>query len=244
MRGFVAVYLRELLIIKHRLWRLLLSFAISPALYLVAFGLGIGREVQVSGRPYLEFLIPGLVAMSSMMQGFGINVEINVARFYLKIFEEFQAAPISPWGYVLGEVATGITRALMAVGIILLIALPAGIRLSLGPFFWLAVVLNATIFAALGVSSAMLIKSHADQALVTNFIITPMAFLGGTFFPVENMPALVQVVLKLLPLTHASYAIRQVALGEAAPIESYYILVGLVLVCLLLAFWSVDKARD
>ncbi len=244
MRGWVAVYLRELLIIKHRLWRLLLSFAISPTLYLIAFGLGIGRDVQVGERPYLEFLIPGLVAMSSMVQGFGINVEINVARFYLKVFEEFQAAPIGPLAYVLGEVATGVTRSLMSVAIILLIAVSAGVDLSLGVFFWLAVVLNSTIFAALGVASAMLIKSHADQALVTNFIITPMAFLGGTFFPLENMPHIVQFFLKLLPLTHASAAIRQVALGGAPLFESYYILTALCLASLALAYWSVDKARD
>ncbi len=244
MRGFWAVYLRELLIIWHRLPRMLLSFSVSPTLYLVAFGFGLGKDLSVGGRPYLEFLIPGLVAASSMMQGFGINVEINVARFYLKVFEEFQAAPISNLAYVLGEIFSGVTRAFLSTGVILLITSLAGVSFCFGPGFWSGVFLNAFIFAALGVTSAMVIKSHADQALVTNFVITPMAFLGGTFFPVENMPAPVQIVLKALPLTHASRLIRQASYGEGLNTMDLFILIGLGILTLFLAYWSVDKARD
>lgn len=244
MKGFWAVYFREILIIWHRLPRMLLSFSVSPTLYLVAFGLGLGKHLTVHGRPYLEFLIPGLVAASSMMQGFGINVEINVARFYMKVFEEFQAAPISNLAYVLGEILAGVTRALLSVMVILLITCLAKVSFHYGPAFWSGVVLNSFIFAALGVTSAMIIKSHADQSLVTNFIITPMAFLGGTFFPVSNMPAPVQLVLKALPLTHASHLIRRAAYGEGLVVNDLAVLFVLAGLTLLLAYWSVDKARD
>ncbi len=244
MKGLAAVYLREILIIWHRLPRMLLSFSVSPTLYLVAFGLGLGKQLTVHGRPYLEFLIPGLVAASSMMQGFGINVEINVARFYMKVFEEIQAAPVSNLAYVLGEILAGVTRALLSVIVILIISAIARVSFAYSPAFWTGVVLNAFIFAALGVTSAMIIKSHADQALVTNFIITPMAFLGGTFFPVSNMPGPVQFLLKALPLTHASHLIRQAAYGQGLVLNDLYILLALALVSLALAYWSVDKARD
>ena len=90
----------------------------------------------------------------------------------------------------------------------------------------------------------MLIKSHADQALVTNFIITPMAFLGGTFFPLKNMPFLVQKLLALLPLTHASRLIRHASYGEGLLKEDFFLLCILAFIGLALAFWSVDKARD
>ncbi len=244
MKGFFAVYLRELLIIWHRLPRMLLSFSVSPTLYLVAFGFGLGKDLQVGGRPYLEFLIPGLVAASSMTQGFGINVEINVARFYLKVFEEFQAAPISNLAYVLGEILSGVTRALLSVSIILLITALAGVSFNFGLLFWTGVILNAFIFASLGVTSAMVIKSHADQALITNFIITPMVFLGGTFFPLENLPAVVQIVLKALPLTHSTTLIRQAAYGEGLALKSLLVLIVLAVLGLFLAYRSVDKARD
>ncbi|WP_022853346.1 ABC transporter permease [Thermodesulfatator atlanticus] len=244
MKGFFAVYLRELLIIWHRLPRMLLSFSVSPILYLVAFGLGLGKNIQVGGRPYLEFLIPGLVAASSMTQGFGINVEINVARFYLRVFEEFQAAPISNVAYVLGEILAGVTRAFLSVSVIIAVSFLARVHLSYDFFFWFGVFLNAFIFASLGVTSAMIIKAHADQALISNFIITPMVFLGGTFFPVENMPGVVQVILKALPLTHASHFIRNAAYGKGPVWSSFLILVVLACLCLFLAYRSVDRARD
>ena len=98
------------------------SMSVGPLLYLVAFGLGMGQGVQVEGRSYIEFLIPGLIAMSSMTQAFAIASEINIARFYWRIFEEFQAAPIRNIAYVTGEVLAGITRALLSVAIIILIA--------------------------------------------------------------------------------------------------------------------------
>ncbi|MBX6423885.1 ABC transporter permease [Thermosulfurimonas sp. F29] len=244
MKGFLAVYLRELLIIWHRLPRMLLSFSVSPTLYLVAFGFGLGKNLTVGGRPYLEFLVPGVVAASSMMQGFGINVEINVARFYLRIFEEFQAAPISNWSYVLGEILGGVTRAFLSTFVILAITALAGIHLHFGPWFFLGVFLNAFVFASLGVTSAMLIRSHADQALVTNFIITPMVFLGGTFFPVEGLPAWARWPLKALPLTHASRVIRSAAYGETVPWSSLALLAILALLGVILAYRSVDRARD
>ncbi len=228
----------------HRLPRMVLSFSVSPVLYLVAFGLGLGKHITIHGRPYLEFLIPGLVAASSMMQGFGINVEINVARFYMRVFEEIQAAPVSNLAYVLGEILAGVSRAFLSVSIILFITALARVSFSYGPAFWAGVFLNSFIFAALGVTSAMLIKSHADQALVSNFIITPMAFLGGTFFPVGNMPGPVQIILKTLPLTHASRLIRQAAYGQKILWNDLGILVALAGASLLLAYWSVDKARD
>ena len=244
MRGFWAVYLRELLIIWHRLPRMLLSFSVSPTLYLIAFGFGLGKDLKIEGRPYLEFLIPGVVAAASMMQGFGINVEINVARFYLRIFEEFQSAPISNWAYVLGEILGGVTRAFLSTLVILTITALAGVHLHFGYAFFIGVFLNAFIFASLGVTSAMIIRSHADQALVTNFIITPMVFLGGTFFPVEGLPTWAKWPLKLLPLTHASHFIRSAAYGTPLPLFSLFLLLLLAGLSFLLAYYSVDRAKD
>jgi len=82
MRGMLAIYQRELLILRKKFFRQLASMSVSPLLYLFAFGFGMGRGVRVGGHSYLEFLIPGLVAMNSMIQAFAIASEINIARFY------------------------------------------------------------------------------------------------------------------------------------------------------------------
>ncbi len=244
MHGFIAVYLRELLILKYRLKRQLAGMAVSPLLYLVTFGYAMGDVIQIGDQSYLHFLIPGLVAMSSMTQAFSIATDINVARFYWNIFEEFQAAPITNLSYVAGEVLAGMTRALMAIVVILLLSLPFGVVLHYGPWFWLGVVCNSFVFSSLAVALAMLVKSHADQSLLTNFIITPMAFLGGTFFPVEKLPVWAQMLLSLLPLTHASRAIRASALGESVLWWDYALLVIIGALCFWFALNSVNKARD
>ncbi|MBU0991333.1 MAG: ABC transporter permease [Proteobacteria bacterium] len=244
MKGFIAVYVRELLILRRRITRLIPSWSVSPLLYLLAFGYAVGRHMDVGGHTYMEFLIPGLAAMSSMTQAFAISSEINVSRFYWHIFEEFQAAPISNISYVLGEVFAGMTRALLSIAVILLIGYIFGVTLSYNFWFWLALLLNSFVFAALAVGLAMLVKSHADQSLLNSFIITPMAFLGGTFFPIERLPEWAQYALYFLPLTHATKAIRKAAYGDLPLMVSYLVLCGIGVVFFFIAVFCVNKAKD
>ncbi len=245
LKGFTAIYLREMLILKRRIKRQILSMSVSPLLYLIAFGYAMGDAAKFNGHTYMEFLIPGLVAMSSMTQAFAISTDINVARFYWHIFEEFQAAPISNAAYVAGEVLAGISRALIGVCVILIIAFVFKIHLNyLNPLFWLAIVLNSFLFASLATGLAMLIKSHADQAMLSSFVITPMAFLGGTFFPVTRLPVWAQKIIYLLPLTHASKIIRQTAFDNIPGSFSYFLLAVIGIVLFFTALKCVNQARD
>jgi len=243
IRGWTAVYLRELFILKRRLAKLIPSWSVSPLLYLIAFGYAVGRHVEVGSHSYLEFLLPGLAAMASMTQAFAIASEINIARFYWHIFDEFQAAPISNLAYVLGEVIAGMTRSLLASLVILVLGVCFGVVLSYGPLFWVALVLNSFVFASLAVGCAMHVKSHADQTLLTNFIITPMAFLGGTFFPLSHLPGWGQTLLELLPLTHAAHAVRAAAFREPAQMIDFLVLAGVGILCFLFAILSVNRAK-
>lgn len=244
MRGWSAVYLRELYIIRRRVIRQLASMSVAPFLYVVAFGYGLGQDKLVDGTPYLAFLLPGLIALNTMNHAYSMAGEINISRFYFRMFEEFQSSPITNAGIVAGEVAAGVTRSLVSAVIILLFALAFGVDLRYGTTFFLAVLLNAFVFASLAVCMAMIVKTHQDQTLVTNFVVTPMAFLGGTFFPVENMPAVIQPLLKALPVTQASTAIRTACLGRPFDWTPYLLLLGMGLVLFSLACLAVDKARE
>ena len=244
IQGWSAVYLREMMILRRRLPRLVSAWSVSPLLYMIAFGYAMGRGVTVQGHSYVEFLLPGLVAMASMTQAFAIGSEINIARFYWHIFEEFQTAPISNAAYVTGEVLAGMTRALLAGGVILVLGALFGIALSCNGFLWLAFLLNSFVFSSLAVGLAMLVKSHADQALMNSFIITPLAFLGGTFFPVEHLPTWAQKILGFLPLTHAAQAIRTVSFGRTPALGDYLILAGIGVLTFSFAIITVNKARD
>jgi ABC-type multidrug transport system permease subunit len=182
--------------------------------------------------------------MTSMTQAFAISSEINIARFYWNIFEEIQAAPVSDISYVAGEVLAGMTRAFLAILVVLTLGLLFGVTLSLNPWFWLAILLNSFLFASLAVGIAMLVKSHADQSLMTSFVITPMAFLGGTFFPLESFPEWARNIIYFLPLTHAATAIRSASFGTRPSWMSLIILAvtGTFFFCI--SVWCVRKAKD
>jgi Nod factor-specific ABC transporter NodJ protein len=244
MSAFFAIYLREFLILKHKLKRQICGMTVSPLLYMLTFGFALGSTVRMDGRSYLEFLIPGLVAMSSMIQAFSIASDINVARFYFHAFEEFQAAPVSRMAFVLGETLAGLTKTFISIFIILFLGLIFGVKLHYGLIFWLAVFLNGFTFATLAVTMAMIVKSHSDQSLLSNFIITPMAFLGGTFFPLDNLPGWARGILQILPLSHASKVIRADAFGQDISVYSLLVLFATSFIFLVLAIFTVGKARD
>lgn len=244
MSSFWAVYLREMIILRRRLKRQISGVAVAPLLYMLTFGYALGGRLDMGSHSYMEFLLPGLAAMSSMTQAFSIASEINIARFYSAVFEEIQASPTSRAAYVSGEVCAGLTRVALGCAVILLLGWCFGIRLRYGADFWAAILLNGFVFSSLAVCLAMLVKSHADQALLNTFVITPMAFLGGTFFAVEQLPQWAGRLLWFLPLTHASRAARGAAFGMGADSASYAILFAAGCICFCLALLTVSKARD
>ena len=243
IKAALAVYMREMLILKRRIAKQIPSWAVAPLLYMVAFGYAVGKSVEVGGHSYLEFLLPGLMAMTSMTQAFGLASEINISRFYWHTFEEFQTSPISSLSYVLGEFGAGVIRAILAGLVILLLGGLFGIQLQYNFCFWAAFLLCAGFFAAIAIALAMLVRSHADQAMLSSFVITPMAFLGGTFFPLENLPVWAQKILWLLPLTHASTAMRAEAFGEPSGAIHYIILLVLTLLAFVWAVFCVKRAK-
>lgn len=244
LQGAMAVYYREMLIMRRRSLRLLAGMAVSPLLYFVTFGQAIGRSIHLDGISYSAFLLPGLTAMASMMQAYSMASEINIARFYFRIFDEFQASPVGPASYVLGEALAGLTRGLAAALVIVLIGVAFGVEFHAGPFFWLGVLLNAFFFASLAVALAMIVRTHQDQAMLTNFIITPMAFLGGTFFPVDSLPGWAAAIVKILPLTHAAHAIRQASLGQPVPLIEWCLLAAMGAACFMLAVHLTRRVGD
>jgi len=244
MKGFWAVYYREILIMRTRIIKMILSMLVAPTLYVIAFGYGIGKHVTVNGYSYLQFLIPGLIAMNSMTQSYNIAQEINISRFYWKLFDEYMASPISNFSYVLGEVLTGITRALLGASLIIIIGLIAGVKLNYSVYFWGAIILNAFVFSSIAVFAAMVVKSHADQAMLSNFIIFPMAFLGGTFFPVKNLPFWAQIIIKSLPITFATKAIRGSSLYHEVTFTPYIALFITGVVFFIIALYYVKKNKD
>lgn len=242
MNGVWAVFYREITILRSRLGRQLANYAVSPLLYMVAFGWGMGRGVTMEGVDYLAYMLPGLMALSSMSRSFGISSEINIARMYWHTFEEFQTAPISAAAIALGEVLGGVVRGLLAAAVVACLALISGVNFHFGPGLLLGVFMNCFMFASAAVWAAMVVRSHADQSNLTGFIITPMSFLCGTFFSLDKLPAWAATAIEILPLTHASHFIRAAALDQATPYSSLAVMAAYCCFFFIMAVRYVRKA--
>jgi ABC-2 type transport system permease protein len=244
--NWYPIFLREILIFERRLLRLgyVVSAFLMPLLYLLAFGLGLGRRVNISGGSYLNYLLPGLVAMSSMINAYTWAANgLTMGRLYFQTFQVYVQAPVSAAAIVWGQVAAGIVRGLLSSLILLILGVVIGSGLNLNLMFLLALVVNCLLFAALGVVVGMRSKSHEDTANFSNFFIMPMAFFSGTFFPIKQMPWVLQVIVTCLPLTHTNYLLRS-PFWDLKSLASLGLLVAYSIGCLALAIFLVRNYNE
>jgi ABC-type multidrug transport system permease subunit len=194
---------------------------------MVAFGWGIGDNLVVEGSNYMYYIIPGIIALTTMRSSFGaISMRVSVSRLHEKSFEYYLIAPISMYLLTLGHILSGALRGMYSAIIIILTAFVFGIAIKINLLFIFVCFLNSLLFAGLGFFAAMMINTHYDMNRFTSFIINPMSFLCGTFFSLRKMPYLIRSFIELLPLTHSTRILRAIALN--GKVEVFSILVMLV----------------
>lgn len=207
------IFLREMLLFRRKLLRggYLISSLFVPLLFLLAFGLGLGGTVRLPEGTYLQYLLPGLVAMTSMTNSYSwIAMSINLGRIYSKTFQVLVQAPVSPASIVLGEALAGVVRGLFASAMIVLVGIAlGGTTAMLSLPFLLALLINCFLFASLGVAVGLITRSHEEATVYSNFVVLPMAFFSGTFFPIETIPSILKGIVLALPLTHANVLMRR-----------------------------------
>jgi ABC-2 type transport system permease protein len=226
IRDTYTVFWREIILLRKKMLTFIAGSMVSPILYLLSFGWGLGRNIELGATSYLDFVVPGIVALSAMNGSYNATgTSLNVSRLYHKTFEEFLVAPISIISLVLGNILSGCFRGLFSSAIILLFSHIFGANLNLNGWFLICLFLTCFLFAALGVVSSMVVSSHEDMSRFGTFVILPMSFLCGTFFQVEKYPPLVARFVGILPLTHSSVSLRAIALGTEFPLVSLLALV-------------------
>ncbi len=241
----LTIFWGDWLDLRVRILPVAASGLISPLIYILAFGLGLGSSIKpgsgISGNydNYLEFILPGMVALSSMTVSFaGTTFSICGDRLFTKTFEELLLTPINPLALYIGKMLAGVVRGLMTSGSVILIALLlSGNWNFLNPLFLLLVALNCAVFAGLGVIVGLSVRSLESVGLYNNFIIIPMSFLGATFFDPATLPAALKVLVYLLPLTYASIGLRAAAHLPLSQFPWYSIPILLV-VAIALALWG------
>ncbi|MEW6771677.1 MAG: ABC transporter permease [Bacillota bacterium] len=240
---FYTVFWREMISFRRVFWKFMATRLVSPTLYLVAFGWGLGRGIRTDGGSYLDFVVPGIIALSAMTVSFNATgISLNMSRLYHKTLEEYILAPVSAFSFTLGKVLAGTVRGGVGALIILVLAYFFGAHLQIGFWFFVVIFITSFLFAALGVVAAMIVSSHEDMSNFSTFVILPMTFLCGTFFRAESLPGVVAGIINILPLTHASNSLRSLALGNGLPLTPLFILFAYLVLFLAAAVWVVRRA--
>ncbi|MBI3128271.1 MAG: ABC transporter permease [Candidatus Tectomicrobia bacterium] len=216
----VRVWIRHL--VMYRSW-FIAEWAGSlteHALYLLAFGYGLGRFVpDMGGMAYAQFIGPGLVVSIAMWSASYESTYGAYSRMRLQhIYEGMLSAPLTIGDVVLGDLLWCASRSL--IGAVLMLIVLSAFGLVGSP--WAAAVLpvvfiEALMFAGLGLIATALAPSHSFFNFHYSLIVMPMFFFAGTFFPLQGLPAWMQTVSELMPLTHAVILARGLIVYGHAP---------------------------
>jgi len=225
----LTILWREFVFFKRRFWKITSALIVSPLLYMIAFGWGVGENVVVEGNSYMLYIIPGIVALTTMRSSFGaISMRVSVSRLHEKSFEYYLISPTSMYLLTLGHILAGALRGLFSAFIIICVSFVFGIAVKINFLFIFICFLNSLMFAGLGFFAAMMINTHYDMNRFTSFVISPMSFLCGTFFSLKKMPYIVRSFIEFLPLTHSTRTLRAIALN--GKVEGFSVLVIMVYV--------------
>ena len=197
-----SVFKREMLILKIKFSKMgyVVSSLFYPLIYLFAFGFGLGRLVQMEGG-YGAFLCAGMAGISVMNNSFQqTSLSVSVGRVYFKTFQSLMISPVHPRQVAIGLILSGIVRGVLSSLLIY----------GIGTFFFggwqltwygaIGLIFGSIVFSTMGIIAGMWADGNDGLSIIQNFIMTPMIFFSGSFFPIENLPWFLKIIMKNLPL--------------------------------------------
>ncbi len=189
----------------------------QPLLFLIALGYGFGPIFQKAGQGnYLEFLAPGVIAMTILFTSIFSGIEIIWDRQF-GFLKETLVAPASRLDIMIGRTLGGATVATIQGIIVLLISIVAGFRPTnyvLLPVAILIMALIALLFTAMGTAIASLLEDMQGFQMIMNFLVMPLFFLSGALFPLQGLPEVIILFSSLNPLSYGVDGLRGALVGQ------------------------------
>ncbi|KMK68144.1 ABC transporter permease [Puniceibacterium sp. IMCC21224] len=216
-RAVQSIYLYEMARFFRTLMQSFISPVISTSLYFVVFGAAIGSRIQeVEGVSYGAFIVPGLIMLSVITQAisnasFGIYFPKFIGTIY-----ELLSAPVNFLEIVMGYVGAAATKALF-IGLVILgtAALFVDLSIQHPVAMLLFLVLTCTSFALLGFIIGIWAGNFEQLQLVPLLIVTPLVFLGGSFYSISMLPAAWQTITLFNPVVYLISGFRWAFFGMA-----------------------------
>ena len=241
MTAVKVIYKYEML----RAWDTLLqSFAspvLSTSLYFVVFGSAIGSRIeQVEGVPYGLFIVPGLMMLALLTQSitnaaFGIYLPKFTGTIY-----EVMSAPVSFFEIMLGYVGAAATKSLI-IGLIILVTAGFFVPLDIAHPIWMTgfLILTCISFSLFGFIIGLWADNFEKLQLIPLLVITPLVFLGGSFYSVSMLPPAWQTVTLFNPVVYLISGFRW-SFFEVSDVSvglSLFMVLAFLTTCLLVVWW-------
>lgn len=239
-----AIYINEMRRTRKTLMQSVASPVISTVLYFVVFGSAIGSRIQsVEGVAYGSFIVPGLIMLSLLTQSISnASFGIFFPKFTGTVYE-IMSAPISFFEIVIGYVGAAATKSLI-IGIIILVTAAFFVDLSIAhPFWMLAFLLMTCIaFSLFGFIIGLWADNFEKLQLIPLLVITPLVFLGGSFYSVSMLPEFWQKVTLLNPVLYLISGFRWsfFEVSDVSVSVSLVMITGFLIACLL-TVWIMFK---
>jgi len=204
LRAVRVIYRNEMLRARETLLQSFASPVISTALYFVVFGSAIGSRIEnIEGVPYGLFIVPGLMMLALLTQSIAnASFGIYFPRFTGQIYEVL-SAPISPTEILLGYVGAAASKSII-IGFIILFTASFFVPLQIQHPFWMLafLVLTCVSFSLFGFIIGLWADNFEQLQLIPILIITPLVFLGGTFYSIDMLPPTWQTVTLFNPVVY------------------------------------------
>jgi ABC-2 type transport system permease protein len=215
--GLWTLYKKEV----WRFFKVMTQTVVAPAIttlvFLAIFALAMHRtDTRVGGLPFLHFLAPGLIMMAIVQNAFAnTSSSLVIAKIQGNIVD-YLMPPLGPGELLLGMAAGGVTRGLFVGAAVYASTLPFVALPPLHPFLILYYVLASSLMLSLlGILGGLWSEKFDQVAAVTNFVITPLSFLSGTFYSVEALPGQLRWVAHLNPFFYMIDGVRYAFTGHA-----------------------------
>jgi ABC-2 type transport system permease protein len=216
-RAVQAIYRFEMARARRTLMQSIVSPVLSTSLYFVVFGAAIGsRMPQIEGVTYGAFIVPGLIMLTLLTQSvMNASFGIYFPRFVGTIYE-ILSAPISFFEIVLGYVGAAATKSII-LGVIILATAALFVPLEIQHPVWMVVflVLTAVTFSLLGFIIGVWADGFEKLQIIPLLVITPLTFLGGSFYSINVLPPFWQKVSLFNPVVYLISGFRWSFYGKA-----------------------------
>ena len=239
--GIQAIYTFEMARMRRTLFQSIVAPVISTSLYFVVFGAAIGSRItEIDGVSYGSFIVPGLIMLSLLTESVSnASFGIYFPRYAGSIYE-LLSAPVSFVEIILGYVGAAATKSIILGAIILTTAnLFVDIHIAHPGWMTLFLVLTAITFSLFGFILGIWADNWEKLAIVPTLVITPLTFLGGSFYSISMLPPVWQTVTLFNPVVYLVSAFRW-SFYENADVSvglSVTMIAAFLIACLIAIWW-------